>query len=176
MRVHPTLIPEVRLLANVNGVMNAVQVQADMVGETLYYGPGAGAAPTASAVVADIIDTGRLMGANAGNRVPYLAFQPTQVQDLPVLPISEITSSYYLRVSAQDEPGVLGEVANILAARGVSIEALIQKGVVCHETAEIVILTHSTQEKHITAAIAEIEALPRTFAPVAVIRMESLHG
>ena len=176
LRVHPTLIPEVRLLANVNGVMNAVQVQADMVGETLYYGPGAGAAPTASAVVADIIDTGRLMGAGAGNRVPYLAFQPTQVQDLPVLPISEITSSYYLRVSAQDEPGVLGEVANILAARGVSIEALIQKGVVCHETAEIVILTHSTQEKHITAAIAEIEALPRTFAPVTMIRMESLHG
>lgn len=176
LRVHPTLIPEVRLLANVSGVMNAVLVQADMVGETLYYGAGAGASPTASAVVADIIDVGRLMGAHADNRVPYLAFQPTQVQDLPVLPMAEITSSYYLRVSAQDEPGVLGEIANILAIEGVSIEALIQKGVICHETAEIVILTHSTQEKHIQAAIVEIEALPRTYAPVTMIRMESLHG
>ncbi|MCP2040512.1 homoserine dehydrogenase [Neisseria sp. HSC-16F19] len=176
LRVHPTLIPEIRLLANVNGVMNAVQVQADMVGETLYYGPGAGASPTASAVVADIIDTARLMSAHADNRVPYLAFQPTQVQDLPVLDINEVVSSYYLRVSAQDESGVLGEIANILADEGVSIEALIQKGVVCHETAEIVILTHSTQEKHIRAAIARIEALPRTYAPVTMIRMESLHG
>lgn len=176
LRVHPTLIPQNRLLASVDGVMNAVRVQADMVGETLYYGAGAGASPTASAVVADIIDIARLIGTEKNHHVPYLAFQPEEIQSLPVLSIDEITSSYYLRVMADDKPGVLGEIATILAQQGISIEALIQKGVVCHETAEIVILTHSTQEKNIQTAIKNIEAMPHSYEPVIMIRMESLHG
>ncbi|MDO4227228.1 homoserine dehydrogenase [Neisseria sp.] len=176
LRVHPTLIPECRLLANVNGVMNAVRVDADMVGETLYYGAGAGALPTASAVVADIIDICRLITADPGNRVPYLAFQPSQVKAQPMLPMDEITSSYYLRVQAKDQPGVLGQIANLLAKENVSIEALIQKGVLDGSLAEIVILTHSTVEKHIKTAIAAIEALDVVYAPVVMIRMESLHG
>ncbi|OSI14309.1 homoserine dehydrogenase [Neisseria dentiae] len=176
LRVHPTLIPECRLLANVNGVMNAVRVDADMVGETLYYGAGAGALPTASAVVADIIDICRLITADPGNRVPHLAFQPSQVKAQPMLPMDEITSSYYLRVQAKDQPGVLGQIANLLAKENVSIEALIQKGVLDGSLAEIVILTHSTVEKNIKTAIAAIEALDVVYAPVVMIRMESLHG
>lgn len=117
LRVHPTLIPESRLLANVNGVMNAVRVNADMVGETLYYGAGAGALPTASAVVADIIDIARLIDADTGHRVPHLAFQPAQVQAQTILPMDEITSSYYLRVQAKDEPGTLGQIAALLAKK-----------------------------------------------------------
>ncbi|MBF0804762.1 MULTISPECIES: homoserine dehydrogenase [unclassified Neisseria] len=176
LRVHPTLVPECRLLANVNGVMNAVRVDADMVGETLYYGAGAGALPTASAVVADIIDICRLITADPGNRVPHLAFQPGRVKAQPMLPMDEITSSYYLRVQAEDQPGVLGQIANLLAEENVSIEALIQKGVFNGSLAEIVILTHSTVEKHIKSAIAAIESLDVVYAPVVMIRMESLHG
>ena len=176
LRVHPTLIPESRLIANVNGVMNAVRVDADMVGETLYYGAGAGALPTASAVVADIIDISRLITADTGNRVPHLAFQPSQVKPQNMLPMDEISSSYYLRVEADDKPGVLGQIANLLAKEGVSIEALIQKGVIDKTIAEIVILTHSTVEKHIKAAIAAIEALESVARPVVMIRMESMHG
>lgn len=176
LRVHPTLIPEHRLLANVNGVMNAVRVDADMVGETLYYGAGAGALPTASAVVADIVDIGRLMSADALNRVPYLAFQPSQVKPQPILPMDEISSSYYLRVRAEDKPGVLGMIANSLAAEGVSIEALIQKGVINETIAEIVILTHNTIEKHIKNAIAKIESMDTVECPVVMIRMEALHA
>lgn len=176
LRVHPTLIPECRLLANVNGVMNAVRVDADMVGETLYYGAGAGALPTASAVVADIIDICRLITADPGNRVPHLAFQPSRVRAQPMLSMDEITSSYYLRVQAKDRPGVLGQIANLLAKENVSIEALIQKGVLDGSLAEIVILTHSTVEKHIKTAIAAIEALDVVYAPAVMIRMESLHG
>ena len=175
LRVHPTLLPESRLLANVNGVMNAVRVNADMVGETLYYGAGAGALPTASAVVADIIDIARLLGADTGNRVPHLAFQPSQVQAQTILPMDEIISSYYLRVQAQDKPGVLGRIANLLADQNVSIEALIQKGVVNGDTAEIVILTHSTVEKHVKAAIAGIESMDTVNGKVTMIRMESLN-
>ena len=175
LRVHPTLLPESRLLANVNGVMNAVRVNADMVGETLYYGAGAGALPTASAVVADIIDIARLLGADTGNRVPHLAFQPSQVQAQTILPMDEIVSSYYLRVQAQDKPGVLGRIANLLADQNVSIEALIQKGVVNGDTAEIVILTHSTVEKHVKAAIAGIEGMDTVNGKVTMIRMESLN-
>ena len=118
LRVHPTLIPESRLLANVNGVMNAVRVNADMVGETLYYGAGAGALPTASAVVADIIDIARLIEANTDHRIPHLAFQPAQVQAQTILPMDEITSSYYLRVQAKDEPGTLGQIAALSAVFG----------------------------------------------------------
>ena len=174
LRVHPTLVPECRLLAQVEGVMNAVLVQSNMVGETLYYGAGAGAAPTASAVVADIIDTARLMHAASEQRVPPLAFRCNE--QLPVLPIDEITSSYYLRVSAQDKPGVVANIGRILAEQGISIEALLQKGVINHENAEIVILTHQSKEKHIKAAIAQIEALEHVFEPVMMLRMESLHG
>ena len=175
LRVHPTLIPESRLLANVNGVMNAVRVNADMVGDTLYYGAGAGALPTASAVVADIIDIARLIDADTGHRVPHLAFQPAQVQAQTILPMDEITSSYYLRVQAKDEPGTLGQIAALLAKENVSIEALIQKGVIDQTTAEIVILTHSTVEKNIKRAIEAIEALSCVEKPIIMIRMESLH-
>ena len=174
LRVHPTLIPARRLLANVEGAMNAVWVKGDAVGETLYYGPGAGKLPTASAVVADIIDTARLMHAASEQRVPPLAFRRNE--QLPVLPIDEITSSYYLRVSAQDKPGVVADIGRILAEQGISIEALLQKGVINHENAEIVILTHQAKEKHIKAAIAQIEALEHVFEPVMMLRMESLHG
>lgn len=175
LRVHPTLIPESRLLANVNGVMNAVRVDADMVGETLYYGPGAGSLPTASAVVADIIDISRLIAADSGTRVPHLAFQASEVKAQRMLDMDEITSSYYLRVEADDKPGVLGQIANLLAKENVSIEALIQKGVIDKTIAEIVILTHSTIEKQIKNAIAAIEALESVNTPVVMIRMESLH-
>ncbi|MDO4997803.1 MAG: homoserine dehydrogenase [Neisseria sp.] len=176
LRVHPTLIPECRLLANVNGVMNAVRVQADMVGETLYYGPGAGALPTASAVVADIVDISRLITAESNHRVPHLAFQAHAVKEQNILPMDEITSSYYLRVQVADKAGVLGKIASLLAEQGVSIEALIQKGVLDGGNAEIVILTHSTVEKHIKSAIAAMEQLDSVSAPVVMIRMESLNG
>lgn len=176
LRVHPTLIPECRLLANVNGVMNAVRVHADMVGETLYYGAGAGSLPTASAVVADIIDISRLIGADSDSRVPHLAFQAQSVEKQTFLGMDEITSSYYLRVQAADQAGVLGSIANILAQQGISIEALIQKAVLDNNQAEIVILTHSTVEKHIKAAIAQIEQQATVSAPVVMIRMESLNG
>ncbi|MDF7675882.1 homoserine dehydrogenase [Neisseriaceae bacterium ESL0693] len=176
LRVHPTLIPQARLIAKVDGVMNAVSVQSNMVGQTLYYGAGAGAAPTASAVVADIIDVARLIDSNPHNRVPYLAFQPALLENTPILSMDNIISSYYLRVSARDEPGVLGEIANILASEHISIEALIQKGVVHHDTAEIVILTHSTREGTIKKAISCMENLSRVIAPITMIRMESLHA
>ncbi|SSY71227.1 homoserine dehydrogenase [Alysiella crassa] len=176
LRVHPTLIPECRLLANVNGVMNAVRVNADMVGETLYYGAGAGALPTASAVVADLIDISRLITADTENRVPHLAFQPSQVVPQNFVSIDDISSSYYLRVQAADKVGVLGTIASLLAKENVSIEALIQKAVLDNNQAEIVILTHSTIEKNMKAAIAAIEAQECVAAPVTLIRMESLHG
>ena len=176
LRVHPTLIPECRLLANVNGVMNAVRVQADMVGETLYYGAGAGALPTASAVVADLIDISRLITADTENRVPHLAFQPSQVQAQNFVGMDDITSSYYLRVQVTDKAGVLGTIANLLAKEGVSIEALIQKAVLDNNQAEIVILTHSTVERNVKTALRAIEALDSVGAPVTLIRMESLNG
>lgn len=173
LRVHPTLIPESYLLANVNGVMNAVRVNADMVGETLYYGAGAGALPTASAVVGDIIDISRLFTADTENRVPHLAFQPSQVNTPNFISMDDINSSYYLRVQAADEVGVLGKIANILAENQVSIEALIQKGVLDNSQAEIVILTHNTLEKYVKAAIAQIEALGCVNVPITMIRMEA---
>lgn len=175
LRVHPTLLPESRLLAKVEGVMNAVSVQADMIGQTMYYGAGAGADPTASAVVADIMDVTRLQNAEASYRVPYLAFQSESLEDISILQMDDIISSYYLRVSVQDEPGVLGEIANILASESISIEALIQKGVIDQKSTEIVILTHSTQERFIKQSMQRIQALPRVLSPVTMIRMESLH-
>lgn len=175
LRVHPTLIPTCRLLANVDGVMNAVRVHADMVGETLYYGAGAGALPTASAVVADIVDICRLMSAAPENRVPYLAFHAESMETPNFLHMDEISSSYYLRVQVIDQAGVLGKIASILAAQNISIEALIQKAVLDDKQAEIVILTHNTIEKNIKAAIAHIEQQAEVHAPVVMIRMETLN-
>lgn len=176
LRVHPTLIPDSRMLAKVEGVMNAVLVKSNMVGETLYYGAGAGASPTASAVVADIIDTARLINTKSEERVPYLAFHRNQTYQANILPIEEICSSYYLRVSAADKAGVLADIAHILASHEVSIEALIQKGAQNQITAEIVILTHRTREQNIRKAMTQIETLEHTSAPIVMIRMESLYG
>jgi homoserine dehydrogenase len=175
LRVHPTLIPEKRLVANVDGAMNAVVVKGDAVGPTLYYGAGAGAEPTASAVVADLMDVARLQNASAEQRVPYLAFQPGSVADLPILPISEINSAYYLRLRASDKPGVLAGVTKILADKNISIDAMLQKEPDDNETeADIVILTHVTVEKNMDAGIAEIEALPAIVGKVVKLRMEEL--
>ncbi|UTH75065.1 homoserine dehydrogenase [Chromobacterium sp. IIBBL 290-4] len=175
LRVHPTLIPESRLIANVNGVMNAVLVKGDALGPTLYYGAGAGALPTASAVVADIVDVTRLLTSDPEHRVPHLAFQPDQLQDLPILPIDEVVSSYYLRIGAIDRAGVLANITRLLAENGISIEALIQKGSVSDGTAEVVILTHRVQEKAIKRAIAGIEALDSVAGKVVRLRMEELN-
>ena len=175
LRVHPTLIPEKRLVANVNGAMNAVVVKGDAVGPTLYYGAGAGSEPTASAVVADLIDVARLMGADSTQRVPYLAFQPDQVQDLPILPIDKVQSAYYLRLRASDKPGVLADVTKVLGDRSISIDAMMQKEPDENETeADIIILTHITVEENMNAAIAAIEALPAVAGKVVRIRMEEL--
>lgn len=175
LRVHPTLIPEKRLVANVNGAMNAVVVKGDAVGPTLYYGAGAGAEPTASAVVADLMDVARLSSATAEQRVPYLGFQAGQLNDLPILPIAEINSAYYLRMRASDKPGVLANVTKILADRNISVDAMLQKEPADNETeADIVILTHVTKEKNMDAGIAEIEALPAIVGKLVKIRMEEL--
>jgi len=175
LRVHPTLIPEKRLVANVNGAMNAVVVKGDAVGPTLYYGAGAGSEPTASAVVADLVDVARLKDASSEQRVPYLAFQPEQVEDLPILPIDAIQSAYYLRLRASDKPGVLADVTKILGDRDISIDAMLQKEPDDNETeADIVILTHITVEKNMNDAIAAIEALDAINGKVVRIRMEEL--
>ncbi len=175
LRVHPTLIPEKRLVANVNGAMNAVVVKGDAVGPTLYYGAGAGAEPTASAVVADLMDIARLRNVPYEFRVPYLAFQTDSIVDLPILPISKISSAYYLRLRANDKPGVLAGVTKILADRNISIDAMLQKEPNDNETeADIVILTHITIEKNMDAGIAEIEALPAIVGKLVKIRMEEL--
>ena len=176
LRVHPTLIPEKRLIANVDGVMNAVMVKGDAVGATMYYGAGAGGLPTASAVVADIVDVTRLATADPEHRVPHLAFQPDRLADLAILPISEVESSYYLRVNVIDRAGVLAELTRILASEGISIEALIQKGSEREAEAEIVLLTHRVVEKHVNAAIAQIEALDSVTGSVTKLRMEALNG
>ena len=175
LRVHPTLISEKRLIANVNGAMNAVVVKGDAVGPTLYYGAGAGAEPTASAVVADLMDVARLQNVPFESRVPYLAFQPNSVADLPILPISEINSAYYLRLRVSDKPGVLAGVTKILADRNISIDAMLQKEPDDNETeADIVILTHITIEKNMDAGIAEIETLSAIVGKLVKIRMEEL--
>ena len=175
LRVHPTLIPEKRLLANVNGAMNAVVVKGDAVGPTLYYGAGAGAEPTGSSVVADLMDVARLIDANSSHRVPYLAFQPDQVQDLPVLTIDQINSAYYLRLRAKDKPGVLANVTKILGDRDISIDAMMQKEPNENDTeADIIILTHITLESNMNQAIELIEALDAITGKVMRIRMEEL--
>ncbi|AWI81185.1 homoserine dehydrogenase [Parazoarcus communis] len=175
LRVHPTLIPEKRLIANVEGPMNAVLVQGDAVGATLYYGKGAGAEPTASAVIADLVDVTRLHTADPEHRVPHLAFQPDQVQDLSVLPIDEIITSYYLRMRVEDQPGVLADITRILADSDISIDAMIQKEPAEGESqTDIIMLTHQTVEKNANAAIARIEALDVVEGKVTRLRLETL--
>ena len=175
LRVHPTLIPKRRLIANVDGVMNAVLVCGDAVGPTLYYGAGAGAEPTASAVVADLVDVVRAMTSDPENRVPHLAFQADAIKELPLLSVDDIKTAYYLRLTAEDKPGVLADVSRILAAHNISIEALIQKEPLKGETSvPIIMLTQLTLEKQMNAAIAAIEALSTVSGKVARIRLETL--
>ncbi len=176
LRVHPTLIPARRLIANVEGVMNAVLVKGDAVGATMYYGAGAGAEPTASAVVADLVDVTRMHTADRKHRVPHLAFQPDALTDTPILPMSEVQTSYYLRLRAFDKPGVLADITRILADSGISIDAMVQKepseG---EEQVDIIMLTHETMEKHINAAIRKIEKLSTISGKVIRIRLEELN-
>jgi len=177
LRVHPTLIPERRLIANVDGVMNAVLVKGDAVGPTLYYGAGAGSDPTASAVVADVVDVTRALTTDPENRVPHLAFQPDELSDLPILDMEEVVTAYYLRLLATDQPGVLAQVAGILGEAGISIEAMQQREPAAGETSvSLIMLTHSVQEKQMNAAIQKIEALDSINGKVTRIRMEQLDG
>ena len=176
LRVHPTLIPDKRLIANVEGVMNAVLVKGDAVGPTMYYGAGAGAEPTASAVIADLVDVTRMHTADPEHRVPHLAFQPDQLSNLPILPIGEVETSYYLRMRVVDRPGVLADITRILADRDISIDAMIQKEPSEGEDqTDIIMLTHRTLEKSVVDAIARIEALPTVRDKVVRIRMEELN-
>ncbi|AET89024.1 MULTISPECIES: homoserine dehydrogenase [Caballeronia] len=180
LRTHPTLIPAKRLLANVEGAMNAVVVHGDAVGTTLYYGKGAGAEPTASAVVADLVDVTRLHTADPEHRVPHLAFQPDSLSNTPILPIDEVTSGYYLRLRVADVTGVLANITRILADKAISIDALLQKeseevdGANKGET-DIILITHETLEKNVNAAIGEIEALSTVVSKVTKLRMEALN-
>jgi homoserine dehydrogenase len=176
LRVHPTLIPERRLIANVDGVMNAVLVKGDAVGATMYYGAGAGAEPTASSVVADIVDVVRTLTSDPENRVPHLAFQPGSLSDMPILPMSEVETAYYLRMQAEDKPGVLAEVTSFLAERGISIEAILQKEAADGEPTKVIMLTHSVKEKEMLAAIEKIEAMPAIQGQVVKIRLEHLNN
>jgi len=177
MRVHPTLIPHRRLIANVNGVMNAILVKGDAVGPTLYYGAGAGALPTASAVVADIVDVTRALTTDPNNRVPHLAFQPDELSDAPVLSMDQIETSYYLRITALDRPGVMAQIAGILGDQGISIEAIQQKEPQEGDThVPLIMLTHRVREGLMDAAIARIEALTAVKGAVVRIRMEQLEG
>ncbi len=176
LRVHPTLIPAKRLIANVEGAMNAVMVKGDAVGHTMYYGKGAGAEPTASAVIADLVDVARMLTADPDNRVPHLAFQAESMADLPILPIAEVETAYYLRLRVADEPGVLADITRILADAGISIDAVLQRepeeGE--HQT-DIILLTHRTIEKQVDQAIARIEALSTVLSKAIRIRLEELN-
>jgi len=175
LRVHPTLIPSRRLIANVEGVMNAILVKGDAVGATLYYGAGAGAEPTASAVVADLVDVTRMHTADPEHRVPHLAFQPDRMSNTPILPMEEVETSYYLRLRVLDRPGVLADITRILADLSISIDAMVQKepseG---QEQVDIIMLTHMTQERNINSAIKRIELLPVVSGKITRIRLEQL--
>ena len=173
-RVHPTLIPKKRLIANVDGVMNAVLVHGDAVGPTLHYGAGAGSEPTASAVVADIIDIARALTSDPENRVPHLAFQADSLSDLPILSMDQVETAFYLRLSALDEPGVIAEITRILGDGGISIEAFIQKEPKDDGKADIILLTKVVNEGAMNEAIKQIEALSVVSGEVARIRVESL--
>jgi homoserine dehydrogenase len=175
LRVHPALIPAKRLLANVDGAMNAVVVQGDAVGPTLYYGKGAGAEPTASSIIADLVDVTRMHTSDPENRVPHLAFQPNQIVDLEVLPMAEVQTCYYLRLRVVDKQGALATITRILADEQISIGAMIQKEPEAGETqTDLVMLTHRTREKRINAAIAKIEGLPVVAGQVTRLRLENL--
>ena len=177
MRVHPTLIPQKQLIANVDGVMNAVLVHGDMLGPSLYYGAGAGADPTASAVVADIIDVARTITTDAQNRVPHLAFQPDQIVDIPILPITQIETAYYLRMRVEDRPGVMAEITRIMGDKQISIEAILQKEPESGVTrATIIMLTQRIREQQMVDAIAEITELDTVHGEVHRIRVETLDG
>jgi homoserine dehydrogenase len=176
LRVHPTLIPTKRLIANVEGAMNAVLVKGDAVGATLYYGKGAGAEPTASAVIADLVDVTRMHTADPEHRVPHLAFQPDAVKAIPVLAMGEVETSYYLRMRVEDRPGVLADITRILADQQISIDAMIQREPAeGEEQTDIIMLTHLTREKNMEAAIARIEALPVVKGKVVRLRLEELN-
>ncbi len=173
LRVHPTLIPERRLIANVDGVMNAVLVEGDAVGSTLYYGAGAGAQPTASAVVADLVDVVRALTTDPENRVPHLAFQPDALQDLEILSMDEVQCAYYLRLQALDKPGVLADVTRILAEQEISIEAILQKEPEDGATSvPVILLTHQVKERAVNEAMRRVEALDSITAPVTRVRVE----
>ncbi len=175
LRVHPTLIPRRQLIASVEGAMNAVLVKGDAVGATLYYGAGAGAEPTASAVIADLVDVTRMHTADPNHRVPHLAFQPDRLSEVPILPIGEVRTSYYLRMRVDDRPGVLADITRILADREISIDAMIQKEPPEGEDrTDIILLTHQTIEKRVVDAIARIEALPTVRGTIVRLRLESL--
>ena len=175
LRVHPTLVPARRILANVEGVMNAVLVKGDAVGHTLFYGRGAGAEATASAVVADLVDVTRMATADPEHRVPHLAFQPDRLSDTPILPMEDVETAYYLRLRALDRPGVLADVTRICADRAISIDAIFQKEAgEGEEQVDVVILTHVARERDVNAAIRAIEALPTIPVPVVRIRLEEL--
>ena len=184
LRVHPSLVPTSRLIANVEGAMNAVMVQGDAVGTTLYYGKGAGSEPTASSVIADLVDITRLHTADPQNRVPHLAFQPDAMSDLPVLPMDEVVTSYYLRFRVADEAGVLAKVTGILATENISIDAVLQReadqvqpselGATSVPQTDLIILTHEAREGTMNQALASLQALPTVLKPIVRIRKEEL--
>ncbi|EGJ12548.1 MULTISPECIES: homoserine dehydrogenase [Rubrivivax] len=175
LRVHPTLVPSQRLIANVEGAMNAVVVQGDAVGSTLYYGKGAGAEPTASAVIADLVDITRLHTADPDHRVPHLAFQPGSLQDTPILAIDEVVTSFYLRLQVADQAGVLARITGILAEHDISIDAVLQReSAEGEKQTDLIILTHDTVEGRMRAALAQMQALPTVLAPIVRIRKEEL--
>jgi homoserine dehydrogenase len=175
LRVHPTLIPSTRLIANVEGAMNAVVVQGDAVGSTLYYGKGAGSEPTASAVIADLVDVTRLHTADPDHRVPHLAFQPGQMASTPILPMNEVITAYYLRLVVADKAGVLARITGILAEHEISIDAVLQReSAEGEKQTDLIILTHDTVEGRMLAAIAQMQALPTVLAPIVRIRKEEL--
>ncbi|MBP6276251.1 MAG: homoserine dehydrogenase [Limnohabitans sp.] len=180
LRVHPSLVPTQRLIANVEGAMNAVMVQGDAVGTTLYYGKGAGSEPTASAVIADLVDITRLHTADPLNRVPHLAFQPNAMSSLSVLPMSEVVTSYYLRLRVADQAGVLAKLTGLLAQADISIDAVLQREAdqvsqAGENQTDVIILTHDTREGTLNAVLAEMQALPTVMAPIVRIRKEELN-
>ena len=180
LRVHPSLVPTQRLIANVEGAMNAVMVQGDAVGTTLYYGKGAGSEPTASAVIADLVDIARLHTADPLNRVPHLAFQPDAMSSLSVLPMSEVVTSYYLRLRVADQAGVLAKLTGLLAQADISIDAVLQREAdqvsqAGENQTDVIILTHDTREGTLNAVLAEMQALPTVMAPIVRIRKEELN-
>jgi homoserine dehydrogenase len=175
LRVHPTLVPTRRLIANVEGVMNAILVKGDAVGPTLYYGAGAGSQPTASAVVADLVDVTRLITADPEHRVPHLAFQPDQLSAVPILGIGQVETSYYLRMRVVDKPGVLADITRLLARSRISIDAMVQKEPAEGESrVDIVMLTHRALEKNVDEATRRIERLPTVLGKIVRLRLEEL--